>query len=282
MAVCVSVLVLLGRCCLLLAVAGCVCGGAVPLVRLVRCRRVDGVGGRRDFRRPRCLPWVILSGWRVSLVPVACFALVVVVDRHGLIVIGCCRRGSASSSWAGVVVVSPYPACLRVSSSSVFAPWGLPPLIVSLIVSLLVFSPRLACRAAGRRAGRVLSPSRAARCLGCRPLGSARSRGGGSSYPSACLPPRYPAGVALPLAWRGVAAFPPSHVARAMPLASLLACPVSISAGAGGGVSCLRLAFPRYAFRPASLVERRGAIFFPCRLFRFSANQRGMRACSRS
>lgn len=72
--------------------------GGVSLVGLARCRRVDGVGCLRVFRRPRCLPWVILSDWRVSLVPVACFALVVIVCRHGLIVVGCCRRGSVSSS----------------------------------------------------------------------------------------------------------------------------------------------------------------------------------------
>lgn len=48
---------------------------------------------------------------------------------------------------------------------------------------------------------------------------------------------------------------------------------------AGVGVSCLRLALPRYAYRPASHVERRGDIFFlPLR----AANQRGMRACIRS
>lgn len=75
-----------------------VAGGGVSLVGLARCRRVDGVGCLRDFRRPRCLPWVILSDWRVSLVPVACFALVVVGCRHGLIVVGCCRRGFVSSS----------------------------------------------------------------------------------------------------------------------------------------------------------------------------------------
>lgn len=52
---------------------------AVPLVGLARCRRVDGVSCLRDLRRSRCL---LRS------------------RRHGLIVIGCCRRGSVSSSVA--------------------------------------------------------------------------------------------------------------------------------------------------------------------------------------
>lgn len=55
-------------CCLPWRCRGCG-GGGVSLVGLARCRRVDGVGGLRDFRRLRCLLWVILSGWRVSLVP---------------------------------------------------------------------------------------------------------------------------------------------------------------------------------------------------------------------
>lgn len=116
-------------------------------------------------------------GGMISVVPVACRGpfyrsgvsrlslllaspLVAVVGRHGLIVIGCCRRGSASSSWVSVVVVA--SSCL--SSGVVVisvSPVGRPPLIISLIVSLivspLVLSPCLACRAAGRRAVRVLS-----------------------------------------------------------------------------------------------------------------------------
>lgn len=158
---CVSIWVRLGRCCLLLVggESGDV-AGRFPLVGVARCRRVDGVGGWRDFRRSCCLPWAFLSVWCVSLAPVACFALVVVVGRR-LIVIGCCRRGSASSSLVSVVVVSPHPACPRVSSSSVLARGAsavdhlVDRLVV--IVSPLVFSPCLACRAAGRRAVRVLS-----------------------------------------------------------------------------------------------------------------------------
>ena len=50
------------------------CGGAVSLVGVARCRRVDGVCRRRDFRRSRCLPCAFLSVWCVSLAPLACFA----------------------------------------------------------------------------------------------------------------------------------------------------------------------------------------------------------------
>lgn len=124
-AVCVSVWVRLGCCCLLLAVAvPWMRRGGVSLVGVARCRRVDGVGRRRDFCRSRCLPWAFLSVWRVSLVPVACFA-----PR--------CRRGSswadrhrALSSWLRLVVgrrgSSPFRlACPRGSSSFVFATWGI-------------------------------------------------------------------------------------------------------------------------------------------------------------
>lgn len=99
-ACCVSVLVRLGRCCLLLAVAGpWMWRGGISLVGVARCRRVDGVGGWHDFSRSRCLPWAFLSVWGVSLAPVACFA-----PR--------CRRGSSwadchrvLSSWLRLVVV---------------------------------------------------------------------------------------------------------------------------------------------------------------------------------
>ena len=74
-ACCVSVLVRLGRCCLLLVGGGSVdVAGWFPLAGVALCRRVDGVGCLRDFRRPRCLPWTFLSVWCVSLAPVACFA----------------------------------------------------------------------------------------------------------------------------------------------------------------------------------------------------------------
>ena len=213
-AVCVSVWVRFGRCCLLLVVAGPVgCGGAVPLVGVAHVRRVDGVGGRRDFRRSRCLPWAILSVWRVSLVPL--LASIVVVGRHGLIVIGCCRRCSVSSS--SVVVARRRHALLALGGVIIrIRSVGHPPLIVSLIVSpLLVLSSRLACREAGRLAARVFSCSVRLVAWGAVLLAPLGSRGGGSSYPSACLPLRGPTGGALPLAWRVVAAFPPSPVARA-------------------------------------------------------------------
>ena len=184
--------------------------GVVSLVGVARCRRIDGVGGRHDFRRSRCLPWVILSGWRVSLAPVAYFALVVVVGRHGLIAIGCCRRGFVSSS---VVVARRRPALLALGAlSSVFAPCGHPPLIVSLIVSLiisplLVLSSRLACRAAGRLGGAGSLPSRADCCLEFRSLVPALSRDGVASRLIRLLACRL--GIlrerALPLAWRVVA-----------------------------------------------------------------------------
>lgn len=106
-ACCVSVLVRLGRCCLLLAVAvPWVWRGAVSLVGLARCRRVDGVGCLRDFRRPRCLLRPRYHRWSSW------------ADR---------RR--ALASWLRFVVgrrcsSSSRLACHRVSSSAVFAPLG--------------------------------------------------------------------------------------------------------------------------------------------------------------
>ena len=105
---CVSVWVRLGRCCLLLAVAGSwMWRVGVSLVGLARCRRVDGVGCLRDFCRPRCLlrpRYHRGSSW---------------ADRRRALaswlrfVVGC--RGSSSFRLA----------CPLVSSSSVvFAPWG--------------------------------------------------------------------------------------------------------------------------------------------------------------
>lgn len=178
MAVCVSVWVRLGCCRLLLAVVETwMWLDGVSLVGLARCRRVDGVGRLRDFRRSCCLPWAFLSVWCVSLAPVACFALVVVVGRR-LIVIGCCRRGSASSSWVSVVVVSPHPACPRVSSSSVLARGAS---AVDHLIDRLVdrFAARLlalSCLSCGVAAGGAgsLSSRCVIRCLGCRSLGSVR------------------------------------------------------------------------------------------------------------
>lgn len=275
---CVSVFVRLGRCCLLLAVAGRGCGGCGSPRGVAHIRRVDGVGLRHDFRRP-----------------VACFALVVIVCRHGLIVIGCCRRGSASSSCVSVVVV------ISVS------PVGRPPLIISLIVSLIVspfvLSSRLACREAVRLGVAGSLSSRAARCLGCRSLGSVRLPWWRLVL-SVCLLTASVFCGGGALAWRVVAALPPSPVARAACL-----CVVGLSVGSASlavslavrlivrlvaphvlawrcaavvGVSCLRLAFPRYEYRPVPLVVGAGRYFFPCRLFRFAANQRGMRAYNRS
>ena len=94
---------------------------------------------------------LLAAGHSIGLVclvrPVACFAIVVVC-RHGLIVIGCCRRGSVSSSG---VVACRRPACLPSGGGVVIrvSPVGRPPLIVSLIVSPRVLSPRLACRVSG-------------------------------------------------------------------------------------------------------------------------------------
>lgn len=101
---CVSVWVRLGCCCLLLAVA-------VPWMW-------RGGSSRGCCSCPPCrwrwlLAWfpsspLLAVGFSIGLaclvraVSVACFVLVVVVDRHGLIVIGCCRRGFVSSSVAVV------------------------------------------------------------------------------------------------------------------------------------------------------------------------------------
>ena len=144
-------------------------GGAVDvagrfLSGAARCRRVDGVGWLRDFRRFRCLSLVILSGWRVSLVPSRCLLR----SR--------CRRGSSWAdchlvlpSWLRLVVGHYGPsssrlACPRMSLSSVFAPCAAS--AVDRFVDRSAASrPVLLVGEAGRLAVRALS-SRAARCLG--------------------------------------------------------------------------------------------------------------------
>lgn len=137
-----------------------------------------------------------------------------------------CRR----SSWLVVA-----PSCLPsgIVVGRVRPVWFHPPLIVLLIVPLIVFSPRLACREAGRRAWRVLS-FRVARCLGCRPLGSVRLPWGRIVLFVCLLAVSVPAGGALPLAWRVVAACPFVPVARA-------AYPLRVRLSVGSAVLTVRL-----------------------------------------
>lgn len=224
---------------------------------VARCRRVDGVGWRRDFRRSRCLPCVLLSGsssrpcllgrgscglWLVAfslspaalpcVVPVICLSLSsgVVVGR--LIVVGC-RRGSCSSS---VAVARRRPILLalgcrrrscsprRSSRRSCRCSSSRPVLLVVWrggLAWLLFLRPPWLVRFAS--AGEVIRRA-------CRSCGSSRRL------------PRCP----HVLAWRRAACV---------------------------GVSCLRLAFSRYAFRPVLRVERRGDFFFSCWLFRCSVNR---------
>ena len=101
------------------------CGVAVPIGGAARCRRVDGVGYRRDFRRLCCLPLVALSGWRVSLVAVPSRCLLVrfvlVVCRHVVFsllpAVVVPLFASFSSSWV-VMGCSPSGVVVRGSFSS--------------------------------------------------------------------------------------------------------------------------------------------------------------------
>ena len=104
---CVSVLVRLGRRCLLLAVAWSWMwrGGFPLLVLLVAAVSMASVGGVIFVVPVACRGPSYRSG--VSCSPLLLASpLVAVVGRHGLIVIWCCRRGSASSSWVSVVIVA--------------------------------------------------------------------------------------------------------------------------------------------------------------------------------
>lgn len=148
--------------------------GAVPLVGLARCHRVDGVCRRRDFRRSRCLPWAFLSVWCVSLVPVVCFA------PRCRRVLSWADRRRVLSSWLRLVVgrrgSSPFSPCLPSGVVVIrVRPVGHPPLIVSLIVF-----DRLVDRFAARLVARSLVPS----CLSC---GGAANEAGSFSSRAACL-----------------------------------------------------------------------------------------------
>ena len=191
------------------------------------------------------LSWVLLfaavsmasAGGVISVVPVACRGpfyrsgvsrsplllaspLVVVVGRHGLIVIGCCRRGSVSSSIVvarrrfallalgcrrhpcsprGASAVDRFvdrfvdrlavrhlaPPCLLCGGAAWRGGFSLVPLVLSVAWGAVFLVPF-----GSREAARLI------RLLACR-LGILRER-------------------ALPLAWLVVAAFPPSPVSRAV------------------------------------------------------------------
>lgn len=199
----------------------CLClGSPRPLLSVACCLPWLGRGcGVAVF-----LSWVLLVAavsmasavYVISVVPVACrglfyrsgvsrspllFAspLVVVVGRHGLIVIGRCRRGSVLSS---VIVARRRPAllaleCHRRSCS----PHGAS--AVNRFAAHPV-SPRLACREAGRRAVRVLSRPVRLVAWGVVLLTPFGSRGGGSFLRCGSCPDTH---FAPPLVLRGGAIF---------------------------------------------------------------------------
>lgn len=236
-----------------------VCSLSVPpYCRIVRLPvRSTSVAGRRrvaslswfaSIAVACCLPWLgrgcggsVFLSWVllvvavsmasavcvISVVPVVCFALVIIVGRHGLIVVGRWRRGSASSS----VVVARRPALLVLGCRR----WPCSPRWVPSAVNRLVdrfvdrFAARplvpfcLLCGGATGVAGSL--SSRAARCLGCRSLGSVRLPWWRLVL-SVCLLTASVSCGGGALAWRVVAALPPSPVARAACL-----CGVRLSVG---------------------------------------------------
>lgn len=155
-----------------------VCSLSVPpYCRIVRLPvRSTSVAGRRrvaslswfaSIAVACCLPWLgrgcggsVFLSWVllvvavsmasavcvISVVPVAYFALVIIVGRHGLIVVGRCLVAPLRRRSSWLVVVPLYLP--SVASSSVFSPFRFhPPLIVSLLIP---FRPVLLV---GRRGG---------------------------------------------------------------------------------------------------------------------------------
>lgn len=182
----------------------------------------------------------------------------------GLIVVGCCRRGSVSSS---VVVARRRFALLALGwRRHSCSPRGASAVdrLVDRFTARLLSPSCLSCGGAAGGAG-SLSSRCVIRCSGAVLLAPFGSRGGGSSYPSACLPPRYPA---VGERWHGGALLlclrPPWLVRLAFAwwgspsglplLRCLLRCGLSFASlpphvlawrcAAVVGVSCLRLAFP--------------------------------------
>lgn len=236
-----------------------VCLLSVPLYRrIVRlpARSTSGAGRIRVAFRfgfasvavACCLPWLgrgcggaVFLSWvllvvAVSMasavcviffVPVVCFALVIIVGRHGLIVVGRCLVAPLRRRLSWLIVVSP---CLPSGGVVIrVRPVGHPPLIVSLIVfdrlvdrlvdrfaARLLALSYLSCGGGGGRCGFSLVPL-------CDPL-----LGVPSSWSRSAPVGRFdslirllvcrlnPCGGALPLAWLVVAAFPPSPVSRAV------------------------------------------------------------------
>lgn len=123
--------------------------------------------------RSRCLPWVILSGWRVSLVLL--LASLVVGCRHGLIVVGCCRRGSVSSS---IVMARRRPALLALGCRRRSClPRGFSSAVdrfVDRLAARPLASSCLSGDGTACGAGSVLSSRCRPCCLGCRPIDLAR------------------------------------------------------------------------------------------------------------
>ena len=183
----------------------------------------------------------------------------------GLIVVGCCRRGSVSSS---VVVARRRFALLALGwRRHSCSPRGASAVdrLVDRFTARLLSPSCLSCGGAAGGAG-SLSSRCVIRCSGCRSLGSVRLPWWRLVL-SVCLLTASVSCGGGALAWRGVAALPPSPVARAACL-----CVVGFSVGSASlavslavrlivrlvapphvlawrcaavvGVSCLRLAFP--------------------------------------
>ena len=146
-------------------------------------------------------------------------------------------------------------ACPRVSLSSVLALWLVPS--ARLVVRSLVPS----CLSVGR--GDLRSIVSGGSLLGVRPVVPLVSRGRSSRsvpVPSSLFALSRLGIMRVRCGCRGWAA---------RVWVCCLPCPVAIREGRGAGVSFLRVACPRYEYRPVPLVVGAGRYFFSCRLFDF-------------
>lgn len=228
-------------CCLLLAAAGPwdVAGRFLSWVLLFAAVSMASAGGC-GFRRASLLAVGLSIGlaYLARVVPVACLPSSSSC-RHGLIVIGCRRRGSGSSS---VVVVRRRLACPRGGASSSALPRG----------RFRLPSSRLVVRAVAR----LVVPS-------APPVLSWGGAVGGALV-------LVPCGSLLVVSLRRVFLFLRRRLVAGRGGLARFAlvrgrvrhrsrCPVACSAaGVAAGGSCFRVVLPRYAFRPVPLVEERG------------------------
>lgn len=261
--VCVSVLACLGRRYLLLAVAGpCDVAGRFPSPPLLAVWPFYRVGVVLSCRPLvlACLPsssLVVCGSWRSRYRLRSCLAsspLLASPRRRGP---SWADRRRVSSSWFLLVVGR------RCSSSSCLLALGCrrrpcwPCGSFRRLVSSFALSPRIACRRAGR--------------LAFHRLGRLVARGVPPwfrSFPAAGrLVPCPSSLLAFPSRLSCVVAAAVEEGRLGSGRAACLSCFGIVRDGVG--VSCLRVACPRYEYRPVPLVVEAGRYFFSCRLLLF-------------